>query len=116
MAPTVVPGEGSAHLGLVLNMFDPPPCTMGYEATPRRAGNQVADTPVNAQAYCAAPDSGPVDVRGRRSALLPAAARRSSRAAHGSAARRDRRRRSPAAPPSRARHCRCSSLAQILLP
>ena len=63
MAPTVVPGDGSAHLGLVLNVFDPLPCTKGYEATPRRAGNEVADTPVNAQAHCAEPDNSPIDVR-----------------------------------------------------
>lgn len=64
VAPTVVPGDGTAHLGLALNIFDPLPCTKGYEATPRRAGNQVADTPVNAQAYCAEPTGTPIDVRG----------------------------------------------------
>lgn len=64
VAPTVVPGDGTAHLGLALNIFDPLPCTKGYEATPRRAGNQVADTPVNAQAYCAEPTGSPIDVRG----------------------------------------------------
>jgi phospholipid/cholesterol/gamma-HCH transport system substrate-binding protein len=64
VAPTVAPGDGTAHLGLALNIFDPLPCTKGYEATPRRAGNQVADTPVNAQAYCAEPPAGPIDVRG----------------------------------------------------
>jgi phospholipid/cholesterol/gamma-HCH transport system substrate-binding protein len=64
VAPRVVPGDGTAHLGLVLNVFDPPPCTKGYEATPRRAGNEVADTPVNAQAHCAEPYNSPIDVRG----------------------------------------------------
>jgi phospholipid/cholesterol/gamma-HCH transport system substrate-binding protein len=65
VAPTVVPGDGSAHLGLLLNIFDPLPCTKGYEATPRRAGNEVADTPVNAQAHCAEPYYNPIDVAGR---------------------------------------------------
>jgi phospholipid/cholesterol/gamma-HCH transport system substrate-binding protein len=64
VAPSVVPGDSTAHLGLALNIFDPLPCTEGYEATPRRAGNQVADTPVNAQAYCAQPPASPIDVRG----------------------------------------------------
>lgn len=64
VAPTVVPGDGTAHLGLALNVFDPLPCTKGYEATPRRSGAGVADTPANAQAYCAEPPGSPTDVRG----------------------------------------------------
>jgi phospholipid/cholesterol/gamma-HCH transport system substrate-binding protein len=59
-----VPDDGTAHLGLALNIFDPLPCTKGYEATPRRAGNQVADTSANRQAFCAEPQGSPVDVRG----------------------------------------------------
>lgn len=62
--PSVVPGDGTAHLGLALNIFDPLPCTKGYEATPRRAGNQVADMSANPQAFCAEPQGSPVDVRG----------------------------------------------------
>jgi phospholipid/cholesterol/gamma-HCH transport system substrate-binding protein len=64
VAPSVVPDDGTAHLGLALNIFDPLPCTKGYEATPRRAGNQVADTSANRQAFCAEPQGSPVDVRG----------------------------------------------------
>jgi len=71
VAPTVVPGDGTAHLGLVLNVFDPPPCTEGHEATPRRAGNEVADTPVNAQAHCAEPYNSPIDVRGAQNVPQP---------------------------------------------
>jgi phospholipid/cholesterol/gamma-HCH transport system substrate-binding protein len=63
-AYTVVPGDGTAHLGLVLNVFDPYPCTAGYEGTTRRSGADVADTPVNADAYCAEPPGSPIDVRG----------------------------------------------------
>ena len=71
VSPSVVPGDGTAHLGLVLNIFDPLPCTKGYEATPRRAGNEVADTPVNAQAHCAEPYLSPIDVRGAQNVPQP---------------------------------------------
>jgi phospholipid/cholesterol/gamma-HCH transport system substrate-binding protein len=64
VAPTVVPGDGTAHLGLALNLFDPYPCAQGYEGTPRRSGAGVANTPVNAAAYCAEPPGSPIDVRG----------------------------------------------------
>jgi phospholipid/cholesterol/gamma-HCH transport system substrate-binding protein len=62
---TVVPGDGTAHLGLVLsNLFDPPPCTRGYEGTDRRPGSDVSDAPFNRKAYCAEPPGSPIDVRG----------------------------------------------------
>lgn len=62
---TVVPGDGTAHLGLVLsNLFDPPPCTRGYEGTNRRPGSDVSDAPINRKAYCAEPPGSPIDVRG----------------------------------------------------
>ncbi len=63
-ATTVVPGDGTAHLGLALNVFDPYPCTSGYEGTARRSGADVADTPANARAYCAQPRGSAIDVRG----------------------------------------------------
>src|SRR5205085_9979324 len=31
-ARSVVPGDGTAHLGLAVNMFDPPACTKGYQS------------------------------------------------------------------------------------
>jgi phospholipid/cholesterol/gamma-HCH transport system substrate-binding protein len=61
---TVVPGDGTAHLGLALNVFDPFPCADGYEGTPHRQGNDVTDIPVNAGAYCAEPPGSPSGVRG----------------------------------------------------
>lgn len=61
---TVVPGDGTAHLGFALNLFDPFPCAQGYEGTTRRSGADVADTPVNADAYCAEPPGSPINVRG----------------------------------------------------
>ncbi|HEY0813831.1 MAG TPA: MlaD family protein [Pseudonocardia sp.] len=68
VTPSVAPGDGTAHLGLALDIFDPLPCTKGYEATPRRAGNQVLDTPANAKAYCAEAPTSSVDVRGAQNA------------------------------------------------
>lgn len=65
---TVVPGDGTAHLGLALNLFDPFPCAQGYEGTTRRSGADVADTPVNAGAYCAEPPASPINVRGAQNA------------------------------------------------
>jgi phospholipid/cholesterol/gamma-HCH transport system substrate-binding protein len=62
---TVVPGDGTAHLGLVLsNLGDPPPCVRGYEGTNRRPGSDVSDAPINRKAYCAEPPGSPIDVRG----------------------------------------------------
>ncbi|MBM7770367.1 phospholipid/cholesterol/gamma-HCH transport system substrate-binding protein [Actinokineospora baliensis] len=65
---TVVPGDGTAHLGLALNLFDPPACTRGYEGTTRRAGNDTAPVQENAQAYCAEPVGSPINVRGSQNA------------------------------------------------
>jgi phospholipid/cholesterol/gamma-HCH transport system substrate-binding protein len=61
---TTVPGDGTAHLGLVLNNFDPYACAQGYEATPHRAGNDVGPAPLNTGAYCAEPPGSPISVRG----------------------------------------------------
>jgi phospholipid/cholesterol/gamma-HCH transport system substrate-binding protein len=67
-ANTVAPGDGTAHLGLALNLFNPPPCVKGYEATKRRAGNDVAPAAANEQAYCAEPVGSPINVRGSQNA------------------------------------------------
>lgn len=63
-AYSAVPGDGTVHFGLVLNAFDPLPCTKGYESTVRHPGNFTGDTPVNTQATCAEPYGSPIDVRG----------------------------------------------------
>lgn len=65
---TVVPGDGTAHLGLALNLFNPPPCTSGYQATPHRAGNVTSNASPNTQAYCALSPATGVDVRGAENA------------------------------------------------
>ncbi len=57
---------GQAHLGLALNLFNPPPCTRGYEDTPRRNGTDTAPKPQPdvSNTYCAEPPGSPVNVRG----------------------------------------------------
>jgi phospholipid/cholesterol/gamma-HCH transport system substrate-binding protein len=61
---------GQVHLGLVLNLFNPPPCTKGYEATNRRNGTDTASAaqPVPEQTYCAEPPGSTVNVRGSANA------------------------------------------------
>ncbi|EWM11142.1 MCE family protein [Kutzneria sp. 744] len=56
--------DGTGHLGLVLNFFNPFPCTKGYETTQERPANSTAPKAANAQAYCAEPPNSPIDVRG----------------------------------------------------
>jgi len=63
-AYSALPGDGTAHFGLVLNAFDPQACTRGYQTTKQRAGSSVAGGPVNTEATCAEPAGSPIDVRG----------------------------------------------------
>ncbi|MGW1679136.1 MlaD family protein [Saccharopolyspora sp. NPDC002376] len=65
---TVVPGDGTAHFGLVLNAFDPLPCTKGYEQTDRRNGIEMDPVPVNTEAHCAEPPGSETSVRGAQNA------------------------------------------------
>lgn len=60
---TVV-GDGTAHLALSVNTFDPPPCIDGYQSTPKREGIDVAPVPLNVAVNCAAELGDPVAVRG----------------------------------------------------
>lgn len=112
---TVTPGDDTAHLGLVLNLFDPYPCTPGYEGTPRRSGADVRETPANAQAYCAEPRGSPIDVRGAQN--IPQATTPGSSSGSRSDTKTNTKQ-EPAptgtAPPSNA--LPLSSIAQILLP
>jgi phospholipid/cholesterol/gamma-HCH transport system substrate-binding protein len=61
---------GQVHLGLVLNLFNPPPCTQGYEQTPRRDGTDTAEPSATTpeQTYCAEPTGSPINVRGSANA------------------------------------------------
>ncbi|MHA6801353.1 MlaD family protein [Bounagaea algeriensis] len=65
---SVVPGDGKAHFGLALNVFDPLPCTAGYEETPKRAGDEMAPLPLNTEAHCAEPRGSDTSVRGAQNA------------------------------------------------
>ena len=64
VAPKVLPGDGTAHLGLVVNVADPPVCARGYQGTTRRNGADVTETPVNSNAFCGEPPGSPTNVRG----------------------------------------------------
>jgi phospholipid/cholesterol/gamma-HCH transport system substrate-binding protein len=64
VAPNVVPGDGTAHLGLVVNVNNPPVCTRGYEGTTHRDPDDVSEVPVNSGAYCGEPPGSPTSVRG----------------------------------------------------
>jgi phospholipid/cholesterol/gamma-HCH transport system substrate-binding protein len=66
---TVVPGDGSAHFGLVLNLDDPPACTRGYEGTHRIDPNRTTDLPpLTTDARCDEPRGSSIDVRGAQNA------------------------------------------------
>jgi phospholipid/cholesterol/gamma-HCH transport system substrate-binding protein len=67
-AGTVIAGDGTARLGLALNLFDPPPCVQGYQGTPHRGANDTSPAKINTGAYCALPPSTGVDVRGAQNA------------------------------------------------
>src|SRR5699024_8701851 len=81
-AQSVAPGDGTAHLGLVLNFFNPPPCVRGYphakgqvdgnpDTEGYRAGTDASDRPADGEAYGAEPKGSPVAVRGAQNAPYP---------------------------------------------
>ncbi|ASR37452.1 ABC transporter substrate-binding protein [Prauserella marina] len=63
-----VTSNGEGHLGFVLNLFDPPSCTRGYEDTRQRPANDESEAPANVDAYCAEPPGSPIGVRGAQNA------------------------------------------------
>ncbi|MDX6310836.1 MAG: phospholipid/cholesterol/gamma-HCH transport system substrate-binding protein [Streptomyces sp.] len=65
---TVLPGDNTAHFGLVVNADDPPPCRQGYGSTQRRDPADTADRPANTQARCTAPRGSKTSVRGAQNA------------------------------------------------
>ncbi len=65
--PSTAP-DGTGHLGIMLNFFDPPPCVKGYEGTKQRSASQTEPIPVNRNAYCAEPPNSPIGVRGSQNA------------------------------------------------
>ena len=66
-SPSTSP-DGTGHLGVVFNFFDPASCTKGYEGTKQRPANDVTEAPVNLNAYCAEPPGSPTGVRGAQNA------------------------------------------------
>ena len=66
-SPTTSP-DGTGHLGVVFNFFDPHSCTKGYEGTKQRPANDTSEAPVNMNAYCAEPPGSPTEVRGAQNA------------------------------------------------
>lgn len=76
MYPDVVAGgytvtaDGTSHVGLVLDM-DPPPCTNGYESTPKRYPQEASGGQANRDAHCAEPPSSQTSVRGNQNAPGP---------------------------------------------
>ncbi|MHB1614628.1 MAG: MCE family protein [Actinomycetes bacterium] len=68
---TVVPGDGTAHFGLVINANNPPPCTRGYQATVHRLPQDTAPVPTNDAAGCTEPRGSLIDVRGAQNAPQP---------------------------------------------
>jgi phospholipid/cholesterol/gamma-HCH transport system substrate-binding protein len=65
---TVVPGDGTAHFGLVLNLNDPPDCTAGYGGTDTRPPSDTSPATVNTSAQCTSPASSGINVRGAQNA------------------------------------------------
>jgi len=61
---TVLPGDGTAHLTLGLNLFDPPPCRDGYDFGNARRPDQTEPRPLNINVNCAEPLGSPIGVRG----------------------------------------------------
>ncbi|SEG32099.1 phospholipid/cholesterol/gamma-HCH transport system substrate-binding protein [Thermomonospora echinospora] len=63
---TVTPGDGTQHLGLVLNLDSPAPCTTGYEQVKRRwpQFTEKRETPLNLG--CKEPKNSDKVIRGAR--------------------------------------------------
>ena len=64
---TAITPDGG-NLSLALTFFDPPPCTVGYEATTRRQGEDVTPAPFTTTVACTVPAGDPRLVRGSQNA------------------------------------------------
>jgi phospholipid/cholesterol/gamma-HCH transport system substrate-binding protein len=65
---TTVPGDGTAHFGLVLNLNDPQACQ--YDTT-QRVPQDTSFRPANTNVHCTAPASSGTDVRGAQNVPAP---------------------------------------------
>lgn len=68
---TVIPGDGTLHFGLVLNVDAPAPCTQGYEKTKVRDPRFTKQVKAQQGIGCALPKNSPQVVRGARNAPPP---------------------------------------------
>ncbi|WP_426563119.1 MCE family protein [Angustibacter sp. McL0619] len=69
---TVLPGDGTAHFGLQLNVSNPPSCTKGYGDTKRTDPQQTTGMPpLNTGVRCAEPRGSATSVRGAQNAPQP---------------------------------------------
>ncbi|GAB3277431.1 MlaD family protein [Actinocorallia lasiicapitis] len=68
--PTILPGDGYQHMGLVLNGDTPAPCTKGYEKTKKRWPQFTQETPARLDIGCTDPDKN-IAVRGAKNAPKP---------------------------------------------
>ena len=55
----------------VLNLYDPRPCTKGYEGTIQRSPNELGPVKANPDVHCAEPPGSPTSVRGSQNAPRP---------------------------------------------
>lgn len=65
-AYSAIPGDESVHFGLQLNVFDPFPCTRGYEGTQMRSGDDLTPIEPNVQAHCGESPGSEITVRGNQ--------------------------------------------------
>jgi phospholipid/cholesterol/gamma-HCH transport system substrate-binding protein len=69
---TVIPGDGTAHFGLVLNADDPKACVAGYEGTRKVEPHRTTNLPpTNFDAHCAAARGSGTNVRGAQNEPKP---------------------------------------------
>jgi phospholipid/cholesterol/gamma-HCH transport system substrate-binding protein len=64
--------DNGGKLALTLSFNDPPPCTQGYEKTPRRPSTDTSPLPFDTDAACTLPYGDPSSVRGSQNAPHPA--------------------------------------------
>lgn len=70
IGPTLAP-DGRGHLGLVLNVYDPPPCEKGYEGIDKHRADEFGPFKPVYKVHCAEPKGSPTNVRGAQNAPSP---------------------------------------------
>ncbi|MFI0352225.1 MCE family protein [Actinomadura sp. 9N407] len=63
---TVLPGDGTLHVGLALNVNAPPACRTGYEKAVARYPQDITPIPAELEAACAETEDPAIAVRGSR--------------------------------------------------